>query len=108
VQNLLENAVRHTSAGGEVRVTLQQNGQGVRLVVGDTGSGITPDDLPHIFDHFYRADRSRARSSGGTGLGLAIVKSLVEAHHGSVAVESTPGAGSVFTVTLPAHASEET
>lgn len=108
VQNLLENAVRHTSAGGEVRVTLQQNGQGVRLAVGDTGSGINPDDLPHIFDHFYRADRSRARSSGGTGLGLAIVKSLVEAHHGSVAVESTPGAGSVFTVTLPAHASEET
>ncbi len=107
-QNLLENAVRHTPAGGAVRVTLRAEAGGVRMEVADTGTGIAADDLPHIFEHFYRADRSRARSSGGTGLGLAIVKSLVEAHRGRVAVESAPGAGSVFTVTLPAHAQEGT
>jgi len=102
VQNLVENALRHTPAGGEVRITLQAgNGDGVYMVVADTGSGIRAEDLPHVFEHFYRADASRARSSGGTGMGLAIVKSLVEAHGGRVSVESAPGAGSTFTVTLP-------
>jgi signal transduction histidine kinase len=104
VQNLVENAVRHTQQGGNVRIILTEAPGGVRLVVSDTGTGIEAKDLPHIFEHFYRADQSRARSSGGTGLGLAIVKSLVEAHRGRVAVESAPGAGSVFTVTLPLHA----
>ncbi len=100
-QNLIDNAVRHTPPGGAVRIVLRADSAGVRLAVADTGGGIAPDDLPHIFEHFYRADRSRARSSGGTGLGLAIVKSLVEAHHGQVTVESAPGAGSTFTVRLP-------
>ncbi len=108
VQNLLENAVRHTPRGGEVGVTLRADATGVHMRVSDTGSGIAPEDLPHIFDHFYRADRSRARSSGGTGLGLAIVKSLVEAHQGRVTVESAPGAGSVFAITLPVRAQEVT
>lgn len=108
VQNLVENALRHTPPGGEVRVRLRDgNGDGVHLQVADTGSGIRPEDLPHIFEHFYRADESRARSSGGTGMGLAIVKSLVEAHGGHVSVESSPGAGSTFTVTLPRHTEEE-
>lgn len=108
VQNLVENALRHTPPGGEVRVRLRDgNGDGVHLQVADTGSGIRPEDLPHIFEHFYRADESRARSSGGTGMGLAIVKSLVEAHGGHVSVESSPGTGSTFTVTLPRHTQEE-
>ena len=102
VQNLVENALRYTPAGGEVRVMLRDgNGEGVHLQVADTGSGIHAQDLPHIFEHFYRADESRARSSGGTGMGLAIVKSLVEAHGGHVGVESAPGTGSTFIVTLP-------
>jgi two-component system sensor histidine kinase BaeS len=104
VQNLLENAIHYTPAGGRVGVALRQEGGDVRMEVGDTGIGISAEDLPHVFEHFYRADRSRARSSGGMGLGLAIVKSLVEAHRGRIAVESTPGAGSRFTVRLPVHA----
>ncbi|HEX4836146.1 MAG TPA: ATP-binding protein [bacterium] len=103
--NLVENALRHTPRGGEVRITMRDAGDGVRMSVADTGKGIAAEDLPHVFDHFYRADPSRARSSGGTGLGLAIVKSLVEAHRGRVTVESSVGAGSTFTVTLPADVS---
>jgi len=102
VQNLVENAVRFTPPGGTVRVTMGADGvDGVRLAVSDTGVGIDAADLPYIFRHFYRADQSRARSSGGTGLGLAIVKSLVEAHGGRVAVDSAVGRGSTFTVTFP-------
>lgn len=108
VQNLVENAVRHTPQGGNVHIVLVEDAGGVRLAVSDTGTGIPAGDLPHIFEHFYRTDQSRARSSGGSGLGLAIVKSLVEAHRGRVAVESTPGAGSIFTVTLPLRAGEGT
>jgi len=102
VQNLVENAVRFTPPGGTVRVTMGADDvDGVRLAVSDTGVGIDAADLPYIFRHFYRADQSRARSSGGTGLGLAIVKSLVEAHGGRVAVDSAVGRGSTFTVTFP-------
>jgi signal transduction histidine kinase len=102
VQNLVENAVRFTPPGGTVRVTMSaDDAGGVRLAVSDTGVGIDAADLPYIFRHFYRADQSRARSSGGTGLGLAIVKSLVEAHGGRVAVDSAAGRGSTFTVTFP-------
>ena len=107
VQNLVENALRHTPSGGEVRVVLRNdNGSGVHMAVADTGSGIGAEDLPHVFEHFYRADESRARSSGGTGMGLAIVKSLVEAHGGRVSVESAPGTGSIFTVSLPRQPQE--
>jgi signal transduction histidine kinase len=102
VQNLVENAVRYTPAGGEIRVTMQaDDANGVWLAVSDTGVGVDAADLPHLFRHFYRADQSRARSSGGMGLGLAIVKSLVEAHGGRVAVDSAVGRGSTFTVTFP-------
>ncbi|HLY23248.1 MAG TPA: HAMP domain-containing sensor histidine kinase [bacterium] len=101
VQNLVENAVRYTPAGGEIHVSMQADEADVRLAVSDTGIGVAAADLPYIFRHFYRADQSRARSSGGTGLGLAIVKSLVEAHGGRVAVESAVGRGSTFTVTFP-------
>lgn len=101
VQNLVENAVRFTPRGGEVRVAMGGDDAGLRLEVSDTGVGIAEADLPYIFRHFYRADQSRARTSGGTGLGLAIVKSLVEAHGGRVTVDSAAGSGSTFTVTFP-------
>jgi two-component system sensor histidine kinase BaeS len=102
VQNLVENAVRYTPAGGEIRVTMRAaDPDAIRIAVSDTGVGVAEADLPHIFRHFYRADQSRARTSGGTGLGLAMVKSLVEAHGGRVSVESAAGRGSTFTVTFP-------
>ena len=102
VQNLVENAVRYTPPGGEIGVTMRaDDADGVRLVVYDTGVGVAAADLPHVFRHFYRADQSRARTSGGTGLGLAIVKSLVEAHGGRVTVESAVGRGTTFTITFP-------
>ncbi|HWE64962.1 MAG TPA: ATP-binding protein [Chloroflexota bacterium] len=99
--NLLDNAIRYTPPGGTVRVTLETHGASAYLRVADTGIGIAPDDLPHIFDRFYRADTARSRASGGAGLGLAIARWCVEAHAGQIAVESTPGLGSVFTVLLP-------
>ena len=99
--NLLDNALRHTPAGGRVTVqALPHNSDGVLISVRDTGPGIAPADLPHVFDRFYRGDRSRARSSGGTGLGLAIARSLVQAHGGRMWVESAPGKGAAFHFTL--------
>jgi len=101
VANLLTNALRHTPSGGLVSVSVRRSGQGAIIEVGDTGEGIAPEHLPHIFERFYRASDSRARSDGGTGLGLAIVKHLVQAHGGRVWAESTPGKGSTFFVQLP-------
>jgi signal transduction histidine kinase len=101
VHNLLGNAVRHTPSGGRVRVTALPAGPEVEVRVTDTGEGIPPEHLPHVFERFYRADRSRARATGGAGIGLAIVKQLVEAHGGRVGVVSLPGLGSTFRFTLP-------
>ena len=101
--NLVANAVKFTPAGGSVSVSVRGGGNGVELAVTDTGPGISPEHLPHLFDRFYRADPSRSRSTGGSGLGLAITKHLVEAHDGWVGVSSTPGRGSVFTIRLPAR-----
>ena len=103
VANLLSNALRHTPHGGSIDVTVDSSAPGtVYIAVVDTGPGITPADIPHIFEHFYKADPSRERSKSGSGIGLAIVKQLVEAHGGRVAVESVEGHGSTFTVALPA------
>lgn len=103
--NLVTNAVKYTPAGGEVDLGLADLGDSVQLVVRDTGIGIAAGDLPHIFDRFWRADPARsrdvARSGAGTGLGLAITKWIAEAHGGSIAVQSRPGRGTVFTVSLP-------
>jgi len=99
--NLLDNALRHTPPGGAVTVQIGQVGPIAEIAVKDTGSGIAPGHLPHIFQRFYRADSARGRDSGGTGLGLAIVKEIAEAHHGTVHVESEVGKGSVFTFKLP-------
>jgi heavy metal sensor kinase len=101
LMNLLDNAIRHTPPGGRVNVSLETGDSGVRLRVADTGTGIAPEALPHLFDRFYRGDAARSRQDGGFGLGLAIVKWVAESHHGTVEVASQPGAGSTFTVTLP-------
>jgi signal transduction histidine kinase len=102
--NLLANALRFTSAGGRVTVDVRGERDAVCLAVTDTGGGIAPEDLPHIFERFYRADHSRAQATGGSGIGLAIVKHIVEAHGGTVGVESRPGQGSRFEVRLPVAA----
>ncbi|WP_328603876.1 HAMP domain-containing histidine kinase [Amycolatopsis sp. NBC_00345] len=102
LDNLVSNAVRHTPSGGTVTVTGRRDGDDVVFEVADTGVGIAPEDLPHVFDRFWRADRSRTRGSGGSGLGLAIVRNLAEAHGGTVAVTSTPDHGSTFTLRFPA------
>jgi signal transduction histidine kinase len=94
--NLLENALRYTPAGGSVRVGLAAEDGGTRVSVSDTGSGIAPEDLPHVFERFYRADRSRDRSTGGAGLGLAIARQIAELHGSRLEVESSPGRGSRF------------
>lgn len=106
VRNLIVNALQHTPAGGQVSVRASllgktMNNQEITIEVADTGSGIAAEDLPYVFDRFYRADKSRSRGSGGSGIGLAIVKQLVEAHGGSVRAESSPGKGAVFSFTLP-------
>jgi len=98
---LVENALRYTPAGGEVALFLRKESGTATLQVADTGVGIATEDLPHIFERFYRADKARARDSAGTGLGLAIARWIVEEHGGEIAVESTTGHGSIFTVRLP-------
>ena len=101
ISNLLGNAIRHTPEGGSITVAISREDDKLELSVSDTGEGITPEDLPHVFERFYRSGTSRSRKEGGTGLGLAIVKQMVEAHGGTVTVESTPGKGSTFLISLP-------
>ena len=99
LDNLILNAFRYTPAGGEVVLAGEMAEGQVRLQIRDNGSGIAPEDLPHIFDRFYRGDKARHDASE-SGLGLAIAKSIVEAHGGQIGVESQPGQGAVFTITL--------
>jgi heavy metal sensor kinase len=107
--NLLTNAVKYTPPGGRVRVRLETEDGRVALTVADTGIGIAPGDLPHIFDRFWRADMARTRTGerAGVGLGLAICKWIAEAHGGSIEVQSRPGRGTVFTVRLPRDVAPE-
>jgi len=101
MSNLLDNAIKYTPAGGSITVGAQASGRHYELFVRDTGSGIPPDELPRLFERFYRVDKARSRELGGTGLGLAIVKHLVAAHNGAARVESRVNEGSTFFFTLP-------
>ncbi len=99
--NVAHNAVRYSPDGATVRVTVQPVGDEAIVDVSDEGCGIAPQDLPHIFERFYRADKARARDTGGTGLGLAIADQIVRSHGGRIEVASTVDRGSTFVVFLP-------
>ncbi|MGE5123419.1 MAG: sensor histidine kinase [Acidobacteriaceae bacterium] len=101
LNNLISNALRHTQPGGAVQVHVERLPGKIRLKVADTGEGISAEDLPYVFDRFYRGEKSRNRKTGGSGLGLAIARGIVEAHGGEISVESSPGSGSTFYFTLP-------
>ena len=101
VTNLVDNALRYTPTGTRVTMAARRLPDAVELTVGDNGPGIPVDELPHVFDRFWRAEKSRNRATGGSGLGLAIVKQLVEAHGGRVWVESPVGGGTQFRIQLP-------
>ncbi|MDX3087711.1 MULTISPECIES: HAMP domain-containing sensor histidine kinase [Streptomyces] len=103
IGNLVGNAVRHTPSGGRISLTCRHLGDEVRIEVRDTGSGIAPEDLPHIFDRFWRAEKSRNRRTGGSGLGLSIARKLTEAHGGTITVRSTLAEGTTFTVVVPRY-----
>lgn len=100
VGNLTSNALAHCSAGGSVRLSAKQQGEQICVEVRDTGSGISAEALPHVFDRFYRADPARSRNSGGVGLGLAIVQQIAVMHGGQVKIESNPGHGTTVTIIL--------
>lgn len=100
--NLLDNALRYTPGGGRVDLVVRPAPGGVTVTVADTGPGIDAADLPHVFDRFYRGEKSRSREGGGTGLGLTIARSLVQLHGGEIRADSAPGDGTRFTLTLPA------
>jgi heavy metal sensor kinase len=106
--NLLDNAIKFTPPGGRVSIGGEQRDGGIFLQVSDTGTGIPTADLPHVFDRFYRADKSRNGNTGGTGLGLAICQAIVIAHGGRIGLESRSGAGTTVHVSLPASPSAET
>ena len=103
IENLLENAVRHTPPGGSIRLTLSPQNADIAVGVIDTGCGIPGDDLPYIFDRFYQREKTRTDQTGTSGLGLAIARRVLELHNKPIRVESTPGSGTTFTFLLPAH-----
>ncbi|MFT3890267.1 MAG: HAMP domain-containing sensor histidine kinase [Anaerolineales bacterium] len=101
LNNLIGNALRHTSAQGRVSVWVRRSSTGVEVTVSDTGEGIRAEDIPHIFERFYRGEKSRNRGTGGAGLGLAIARGIVRAHGGDIKAESQIGKGTQFTFTIP-------
>jgi two-component system, OmpR family, sensor kinase len=103
IYNIMENAVKYTQDGGQIRVLLQRTGRDAILTVSDNGPGIPKDNLVHVFDRFYRVDKARSRESGGTGLGLSIARQLVLLHDGNIRAESEEGKGATFIVELPLH-----
>jgi two-component system phosphate regulon sensor histidine kinase PhoR len=101
LENLLENAVKYTPKGSRVEVTARLDDRDVEVAVADNGPGIPPEDIPHIFERFYRVDKGRSREKGGTGLGLSIVKHIVHLHQGRVWVESALEKGTTFRFRVP-------
>src|SRR5262249_3637638 len=108
LQNVAANAIRHTPEGGAVTLRAEPSGDQVKITVTDTGPGISPEHLPHIFDRFYKADAARAgtRAHSGSGLGLSIVRAIVLRHGGDVSAGNAPGGGAIFTLLLPAVANK--
>ncbi len=104
--NLVENGIKYNTPGGKLSVSLIRDGDNAVLQVSDTGVGIPPDAVTHVFERFYRVDKARSRKSGGSGLGLAIVRNMVERNEGTISVESTVGSGTTFTVSFPAFETE--
>ena len=107
IYNVIDNAIKYTPRGGEVHCSTAKSGKMAVIRIADTGEGIPAEDLPHIFDRFYRVDKARSRETGGTGLGLSIVKQIVMSHGGTITPESTLGKGTTFTIQLPIKKSEE-
>jgi signal transduction histidine kinase len=105
--NLIDNAIKYNRAGGSVIISTYKNGGTAVITVTDSGIGIAEEDCKHIFDRFYRVDKSRSRAQGGSGLGLAIVKEIIESHKGTICVKSEVDKGSIFTTTLPLYNTEE-
>jgi signal transduction histidine kinase len=103
LNNLVSNALRHTPAGGSVQVQATPISQGIMVEIDDTGEGIQPEDIPYVFERFYRSEKSRNRATGGVGLGLAIARGIIEAHGGKISVESTPGKMTRFSFHLPGN-----
>ena len=103
IENLLDNAVRHTSQGGSIRLAFSAQSGDISVCVSDTGCGIPEEDLPHIFDRFYHRDRTEENQTGYSGLGLAITKRILDLHNKAITVESKTGSGTKFTFYLPVH-----
>ncbi|GAJ41632.1 sensor histidine kinase, partial [Saccharococcus caldoxylosilyticus] len=101
MMNLLDNALKYSDQGSTVSIDVRAEKNNIVIIVSDEGRGIPEEDLPHIFERFYRVDKSRSRNSGGTGLGLAIAKEIVEAHGGSICAASEYGKGTNMIITLP-------
>ena len=106
VFNLMENGIKYNQPGGKLTISLHRTEDNAELTIRDTGMGIPPESLPHIFERFYRVDKARSRASGGSGLGLAIVRAIVQRNKGQIRVDSTLGKGSCFTVTFPVFDTE--
>ena len=106
--NVLDNAIKYTPPGGNVKIQLNKNGKDAVATIHDTGIGIAAEHLPHVFDRFYRVDQARSRAEGGTGLGLSIAQSIVRSHGGRIELTSQSGQGSTCTVSLPEKSSSET
>ena len=101
VMNILNNAYRHSKEHSQIHISVIEENKRISITMEDEGEGIPPEDLPHIFERFYRVDKARSRATGGTGLGLSIVKEIVELHGGNITVTSEVDHGSCFTISLP-------
>ena len=107
IYNVIDNAIKYPPRGGEVHASLSRSGKRAVIRVSDTGIGIPAEDLPHIFDRFYRVDKARSRATGGTGLGLSIVKQIVQMHGGTIIAASEEGKGTTFVIELPLAAKKD-